>query len=93
MVFYEMRKDIVRCRRPSMKVSSNEMSIKSEKSNLLALLYERGETSMNLLYERIWFTVSITALLVLIEKHSDKPSVNLLKLRKFQERKDKELIY
>jgi hypothetical protein len=76
-----------------MNVSSNEMSIEREKSNLLALLYEREETSMNLLYERIWFTVSISALLAPIEKHSDKPSVNLLKLQKLQERKDKELIY
>jgi hypothetical protein len=76
-----------------MKVSSNEMSIENEKSNLLALSYEREETSMNLLYEGIWFTVSISPLLVLIEKHSDEPSVNLLKLRKLQERKDKELIY
>lgn len=77
----------------SMKVSSNEMSIESEKGNLLALLYEREETSVNLLNERVWFTVSISALLALIEKHSDKPSVNLLKLQKLHDRRDKELIY
>lgn len=38
-------------------------------------------------------TDSISALPILIEKYSDKPSVNLLKLRKSQKRNDKEVIY
>jgi hypothetical protein len=40
----------------------------------------------------VW-TDSISALPFLIEKYSDKPSVNLLKLQKLQEKNDKEVIY